>query len=142
MTERTSGDRLAVLANAHWVLAGLVFIAAAVPAFYASLGLDLVFNAAAPSTARAATGWRILVTGMAWVLAAFAYVLLLITSARAIRLRRRYRLVLATNLLSCLFVPFGTALGLVTLVVLRDPEVRLEFGQAVVHRGPRSRGGA
>lgn len=141
VTERTRGDRLAVLANAHWVLAGLVFIAAAVPAFYASLGLDLVFNAAAPNTARATAGWRILVTGMAWVLAAFAYVLLLITSARAIRLRRRYRLVVVTNLLSCLFVPFGTALGLVALVVLRDAEVRLAFGQAVAHRGPRSRHG-
>ena len=126
-----------MLANAHWALAGVVFVAAAVPAFYASLGLDLVFNAAAPDTPRAETGWRILVTGMAWVLGAFAYVLLLITSARAIRQRRRYRLVQVTNALSCLFVPFGTALGLVTLVVLRDEAVRLEFGQPVAHRGPR-----
>jgi len=140
VTERTRGDRLAVLANAHWVLAGLVFIAAAVPAFYASLGLDLVFNATASSEARADAGWRILVTGLAWVLASFAYVLLLITSARSIRLRRRYRLVVVTNLLSLLFVPFGTALGLVALAVLRDPEVRLEFGRPVAHRGPRSHG--
>jgi hypothetical protein len=139
VTERTRGDRLAVLANAHWVLAGLVFIAASVPAFYASLGLDLVFNAAAPHSTRAATGWRILVTGLAWVLAAFAYVLLLITSARAIRLRRRYKLVVATNVLSLLFVPFGTALGLVTLVALRDEEILLAFGQPVAHRGPRGR---
>jgi hypothetical protein len=139
VTESRRGDRLAILANAHWALAGLVFIAAAVPAFYASLGLDLVFNAGAPHGARAEAGWRILVTGLAWVLAAFAYVLLLITSARAIRLRRRYRLVVVTNVLSLAFVPFGTALGLVALAVLRDPEVRLEFGRAVDHLGPRSR---
>jgi cell division protein FtsW (lipid II flippase) len=137
VTEPDHGARLAVLANAHWALAGLVFIAAAVPAFYASLGLDLVFNATAPLTSRAETGWRILVTGLAWVLLAFAYVLLLITSARALRLRRRYRLVVVTNLLSCLFVPFGTVLGLTTLVVLRDPEVRQQFGRALAHRGPR-----
>ena len=129
-----------MLASAHWVLAGLVFIAAAVPAFYASLGLDLVFNAAPSSRPDVGTGWRILLTGLAWVLACFAYVLMLIASARALRLRRRYRLVVATNLLSCLFVPFGTALGLVTLVVLLDPEVRLAFGRAVAHRGPRPRG--
>lgn len=139
VTERQQGDRLAVLANAHWALAGLVFIAAAVPSFYASLGLDLVFNAAAPHSARAGTGWRILVTGLAWVLAAFAYVLLLISSARAIRLRRRYRLVVATGVLSLAFVPFGTALGLAALAVLRDPAVRQAFGRPVDHLGPRSR---
>jgi hypothetical protein len=140
VTDQARGARLDVLANAHWVLAGLVFIAAAVPAFYASLGLDLVFNAAGPDTSHAVTGWRILAIGLAWVLALFAYVLMLAASARGIRLRRRYRLVVATNLLSCLFVPFGTALGLVTLAVLRDPEVRQAFGRAVAHRGPRSRG--
>jgi hypothetical protein len=137
VTDAAHGARVDLLANGHWALAGLVFIAAAVPAFYASLGLDLVFNAAAPHSPQAETGWRILTSGLAWVLATFGYVTMLIASARGLRLRRRYRLVVATNLLSCLFVPFGTVLGIATLATLRHPEVRLAFGRAVAHRGPR-----
>jgi hypothetical protein len=118
-------------------MAAITFIAASVPAFYASLGIDLVFNAAAPGSGRAEAGWRILLVGLAWVLLAFAYVALLIASARALRLRRHYPLVLATAVASLLLPPFGTALGIATLLALRDPEVRQAFGRAVAHRGPR-----
>ncbi len=131
-------DRLQLLANAHWAMAAITFIAASVPAFYASLGLDLVFNAAAPGSGRAAAGWHVLLVGLAWVLLAFGYVALLIASARALRLRRRYRLVVVTAVASLAFLPFGTALGIASLLSLRDPEVRHAFGRAVAHRGPRA----
>jgi len=129
-------DGLAFLAGAHWAVAGLAFLSASVPAFYASLGLDMVFAGTTP--ARVDSGWRVLGTGLGWVAAVFAYVMLLTASARSLRLRRHYRLVVATNVLSLAFLPFGTVLGLTTLVVLRHREVREQFGRAVAHRGPRS----
>jgi hypothetical protein len=45
--------------------------------------------------------------------------------------RRHYTFCLVMACVSCLFMPFGTILGVFTILVLQRPQVRAMFGQAV-----------
>lgn len=61
--------------------------------------------------------------GLAFMLLAGAYAALSFLSARALRLRRSRTLCLITAGLSCLYIPFGTILGIFTFNVLGRPSV-------------------
>lgn len=75
---------------------------------------------------------------MAWFFAAFgllivvtagAYAALAFVTARNLRLRRSRTFCLVTAGLSCLYIPFGTLLGIFTFSVLGRPGVLRMFGQ-------------
>lgn len=55
------------------------------------------------------------------------YAVLNLLAARAIQTRSGYVLCLLTSAVNCLNIPLGTLLGIFTLVLLADPEVRPLF---------------
>ena len=61
--------------------------------------------------------------GLVFMLLAGSYAALAFLSARALRLRRSRTLCLITAGLSCLYIPFGTILGIFTFNVLGRPSV-------------------
>ena len=75
-------------------------------------------------------GWLLIVGTLTWMLFAGAYAVALPFAARFLRERRRYRFCFAVAALSCLFSPFGTVLGILTILVLVQDEVRVAFGLA------------
>jgi hypothetical protein len=125
-------DDLSLLAAAHVALAGLVFLSAAVPGFYASIGLDLAFGAGDPRRPDAAEIGRAMVArGMLGVAAVVVLALILLFAGRCIRERRRYRAVVAVAILALAVVPFGTLLGVWALTVLGQRDVRRQFGRSL-----------
>lgn len=60
-----------------------------------------------------------------WTLAA-----LLIVAGAKLRRRRSHTFCLVIAGISCLFMPFGTVLGIFTIIVLSRPEVRATFAPA------------
>jgi hypothetical protein len=64
------------------------------------------------------------------------YAVLNLLTGRAIQTRRGYVLCLLTSAVNCLNMPIGTLLGVFTLVLLADPEVRPLFdGQGAASGG-------
>ena len=67
--------------------------------------------------------WFFASFGLAFMLAAGVYALLAFLSARALRQRRSRILCLFTAAVSCLYIPFGTLLGVFTFIALGRPSV-------------------
>lgn len=66
------------------------------------------------------------ILGTILALTAFESVSLFL-AGRWLRLRRRYSLCFLASLLACITIPFGTALGVVTIVLLQEPQVHMSF---------------
>jgi hypothetical protein len=59
----------------------------------------------------------------------FALTVCLVVAARSLAALRRYRFCFATACFACVFTPLGTALGVLTILVLVRPSVKELFAQ-------------
>lgn len=71
--------------------------------------------------------WLFAGIGVLFLVLAGGYAALCFLTARFLRLRRGRTLCLVTAGLSCIYVPFGTLLGIFTLSVLGRPTVKSRF---------------
>lgn len=113
-----------------YVLAGLTAFFAMIPILHVLIGV--MFLMAPPShhagdPPPAFLGGMFVVIGSMCVLLGLAYSALLAIAGRNLRARTRPTLVTVAAVLSCLNMPFGTALGIITLIELNKPEVRNLF---------------
>ena len=124
-------DPLRLLAVFHGVLAGLTVLCSAFPLLY--VGLGVWFLRGGPGGAAGAhpppefVGWFMLVLGLGFFVAVLAFAVMLGLAARFLSRARHWTYCLVVAALSCAFFPFGTALGVFTIVVLAKPEVRAAF---------------
>lgn len=70
-----------------------------------------------------------LVFGMFWMIVVVTMAVLLFMTAYNLRKQTRYNLIFVTSCIICLSIPFGTALGVFSIIVLRRPAVRQLFGK-------------
>lgn len=76
-------------------------------------------------------GWLFVIMGSAALLCGWGYMVCMIIAGRSLARRKRYIFCMVIAGLSCLFVPFGTILGIFTIVVLSRESVKELFGQKV-----------
>jgi len=72
-------------------------------------------------------GWVFVGMGSIAVLFGWTLAGLMFTAGRSIRRRRRHTFCIVVAGVSCLFMPFGTILGVLSLIVLNRPSVKLLF---------------
>lgn len=122
---------LRLLATFHYVLAAVAAFASLLPALYIGMGVA-VLSGALP-VPRGGTppppglAWFFVGLGAALMLLGLAYVVLLVVAGRSLARTRRWTFCLVVAALSCAFFPFGTVLGVFTIVVLVKPEVKAAF---------------
>ena len=133
------GHRRAIIDAEHLRLLGLgYYLSAAMTAFFALFGLLYmvmgvavgVFGRQAPHAADAppeAFGLFIAIFGGVFFLVTAALSGLKVFVARCLERRRHRILCLVVAGVSCLEMPYGTAIGVCTFVVLARPEVRRQF---------------
>ena len=63
------------------------------------------------------------------IAAAWSFAVVLLFAARYLQEHRRYMFCLIVAGLECVFMPFGTVLGVFTIIVLLRPSVRQLFGE-------------
>ena len=104
--------QLARLGDFHYALAGLQAVMAAL---LAVMLLDTP-----------ASGWSVTVS---WTLVVSVAALAILTfvAGRRIAGRQVYSYCVTVAALNCFYVPFGTALGILTLITLKRPSVRAAF---------------
>jgi len=124
-------DHLRLLSIFHYVVAGLAALVSLFPVLYLVLGLAMVF---APGTLDgrgepppAVLGWifvlfSLLFIFLGWVFAAFVFM-----AGRFLSRRTHYLFCLVMAGVECVFTPFGTALGIFTIIVLMREEVKAMF---------------
>lgn len=123
---------LRVLEVFHYVVAGLEALFACIPLIHVGIGLLMVFNPEAMTdnggkAPPAFLGWVFAGIGGAVIVLGWTMAALVAYAGRCLRARRRHLFILVIAALNCGFMPFGTVLGVFTLVVLLRPEVRALF---------------
>jgi len=75
-------------------------------------------------------GWIFAVLGSLLFLTGIAMAICILIAGRSLALRKRYLFALVMGCIECLFIPFGTILGVFTIVVLSRESVKVLFSAA------------
>lgn len=126
----TRRDDLRLLSIFHYVLAGLSALGGGFGLIYVVMGFAMMGsspgNAGSPQPPPP-VGWLFVVMGLAFLAAALGFAVLLVLAGRFIARTRHWTYCLVIAGLSCAFFPFGTVLGVFTIVVLSKAEVKALF---------------
>lgn len=76
-------------------------------------------------------GWLFFLMGLAFFIFGQAVSIAVILSGRYLKQRRRYWFSFVVACIACTFMPFGTVLGVLTLIVLCRPSVKTLYGMVV-----------
>jgi hypothetical protein len=131
-------EQLSLLSIFHYVVAGLAALFSFFPLLYTTVGAIFIF-AARHGTAKPGEdlppeflGWIFAVLGSLLFLTGIAMAICILIAGRSLALRKRYSFVLVMACIECVFIPFGTILGVFTIVVLSRESVRGLFSTAKV----------
>lgn len=132
-------EQLNLLAIFHYVVAGLAALFSFFPLLYTALGVIFIF-ASRNGTAKPGEelppeflGWIFAVVGALLFIIGIVMAICVLIAGRSLALRKRYTLALVIACIECLFVPFGTILGVFTIVALSRESVRGLFSKAPAH---------
>lgn len=120
----------------HYVVAGLSALFSLFPVIHLVVGLAMVTGHMGDLHAKpgepdpALFGWFFIGIAGFLIACGLTFSVLLAYAGRCLRQRRRYTFCLVMAAISCAFMPFGTVLGIFTLIVLTKPSARSLFVRA------------
>lgn len=130
-------EHLSLLSIFHFVVAGLAFLFACIPLFHFFFGLAMVTGWLPDANDDAGLqlfGVLLMVLAGCMILTGWAYAVATAFAGSFLSARRNYTYCLVVAAISCLFMPFGTVLGVFTIIVLVRPSVKELFG---IHESSR-----
>ena len=129
-------EQLRLLAIFHYIVAGLAALFSLLPLLYTTIGAVFI-SAARHGTPKPGEelppeflGWIFVVLGSGLFLIGIAMAICILIAGRSLALRKRYSFALVIACVECLFVPFGTILGVFTIVVLLRESIKTMFSTA------------
>jgi hypothetical protein len=132
-------EHLRLLAIFHYVVAGLTAVFSMIPLLHLALGLFLLFSPKSfqdhGNPPPAFIGWFFVLLASAFILFGLTVATLILINGRCIAKRKRYTFCQVVACVECLLMPFGTILGVFTLIVLSRESVKSLFG--IRPRAPR-----
>src|ERR1700754_3998585 len=114
-------SQLDLLAIFHYVVAGLTALFALFPLIHVTIGLILL------RTTDDFFGWFFILVGTTICFLGMTLAGCIFAAGRFLRRRVSYWFVFGVACVECLFMPFGTILGVFTIVVLSRPSVKTRF---------------
>lgn len=129
MTTRSiEEERLDLLAIFHYLLGGLLGLMAFLPLVHVVFAFFLLSSFPEGDLGEAhLAGLVFLIFGLGLSLAGWALAAGLLVAARKLQRRQSRTFCTVVACVSCLFMPFGTVLGVFTLVLLTQDRVRALF---------------
>ena len=129
-------EQLNLLAIFHYVVAGFAALFSFFPLIYTAVGVIFI-SAARHGTAKPGQelppeflGWLFAALGALLFVIAVVMAICILIAGRSLAMRKRYSFALVIACIECLFVPFGTILGVFTIVALSRESVRTLFSKA------------
>ena len=126
-------EQLNLLAIFHYVVAGLAAIFSFFPLLYTAVGVIFIF-AARHGTAKPGEelppeffNWIFAVLGLLLFVIGIAAAICILIAGRCLSRPRCYSFALVMACVECLFIPFGTILGVFTIIVLLRESVKALF---------------
>lgn len=129
---------LKLLSIFHYILGGLAALFTFFPVIYVVLGILAV---CVPETLESqgeavplVVGWVFIIIGTVFVVLGLAFAFCVILAGRYLARQVHYMFCMVIGALECLFMPFGTVLGIFTIVVLAKPSVKKRFERTAVSK--------
>lgn len=124
-------EHLNLLSLFHYVVAGLTALFACFPLIHFFVGLGIASGAFddTPNEARIFGVGLMVVAGL-FILAGWTLAAAIFTAGRFLARRTHYTFSLVVAGIECIFMPFGTVLGVFTIVVLMRESVKARFEMA------------
>jgi hypothetical protein len=128
-------DHLRLLSIFHFVFAGLAGLFSLLPILHLLIGLGIITGTFPPGAGKdglpAAFGWFFVALASFFILCGLTFAICLLVAGRYLIQHRGYLFCLIVAAFACLAPPFGTVLGVFTIIVLMRPSVKELFGQGV-----------
>lgn len=138
-------EHLRLLSIFHYVVAGLTAMFSLFPVIHLALGITMVVMpekwAEGGELPPAFLAWFLIILASVIILAGLTLSFLIALNGVFIKKRRRWLFCVVVAGLECLVMPFGTALGVLTLLVFMRDSVKEEFNPTPPPPVPQSRGG-
>jgi hypothetical protein len=126
-------EHLRLLAIFHYIVFGLAALFSFFPLLYTIVGGVFIFAArhGRPKSGEELPpeflGWIFAVMGSLLFLLGIAIAICILTAGRSLAKHRHYWFAFAIACVECLFIPFGTILGVFTIIVLSRESVKALF---------------
>jgi len=124
-------EHLRLLSLGHYIVAAITGLFSLFPILHIAMGIAMILGKLPESQgnqAPAFVGWLFLGLGAAFVIAGLSMAACLALAGKFLAQRRRHLFCTITAAVSCSFMPLGTILGVLTLIVLQRPSVKQLFG--------------
>jgi hypothetical protein len=139
---------LKLLSVFHYVFGGMAALFAFIPIIYVVVGM-LAFYIPGPrnfdsEAMPAFIGWILIIIGTGLIVLEWAFSACIIIAGRYLARQAHYMFCMVMAAIECIFMPFGTVLGVFTIVLLARPSVKELFEQTAVPKpiGAPPRGSA
>jgi len=125
-------EHLRLLSIFHYIVAVITALLSSFPLIHVTIGLMMALSPESFSgdgvPPPAFIGWLFALFGGAFVLCGWALAIAMVFAGRYLKQHRKHTFCLVVAALSCIAIPFGTALGVFTIIVLIRPSVKQLFG--------------
>jgi hypothetical protein len=120
---------LELLAVGYYVVGGLAALVSCLGLLYLGMGSFMMVrpHEFGPDAPPAFVGCFLLVLGGGFLILGWSFAAALIYAGRCIATRKKYTYALVAAVVTCLFTPFGTILGVLSLILLLQPDVKALF---------------
>jgi hypothetical protein len=129
-TDTTAQDleHLRLLSIFHYIVAGLTALFSLFPVIHLVIGIAMVTGKLENSDPGATfAGWFFVGFAALFIAFGLTFAGFIAYAGRCLRQRRRHTLCLVVGALECMMMPFGTVLGVFTLIALTKPQVKALF---------------
>ena len=124
-------QHLQLLSIFHYVVGGIVGLIACLPCIHLALGIALVSGVIPAQPGHQGPpswfGWIFICGGSVFILLGWSLAVATILAGRFLARRTHYIYCLVVAAIECAFMPFGSVLGVFTIVVLMRPSVKALF---------------
>jgi hypothetical protein len=124
-------QQLKLLSIFHYIVGGIIALFSLFPIFHLVFGIVMIVS---PDTFEsggegppAFIGWLLALIGGTIILVGLVFATCVILAGRFLSLRRYYTYCFVMACIQCLFIPFGTVLGVFTIIVLMRESVKQIF---------------
>lgn len=133
-------DTLHLLSIFHYVLAGFIALVACIPLIHLAMGLFMIFGGVTEQEpGLGVVGGLFSLIAVAIILVGWGMAYLVFRAGRSIDRQENYQLCLVAGAVLCMFMPFGTILGVFSLVTLSNENVKKLFSEKAVSETVESR---
>jgi hypothetical protein len=121
-------EHLRMLSIFHYIVGGITALFSLIPVIHLVIGLALVTGRMEGTDPEARMfGWLFVVFAGMFIACGLTLAGYIVYAGRCLQQRRRHLLCMVVAALSCMMMPFGTVLGVFTLVTLTKPSVKALF---------------